>query len=212
MRKGGDILLNEKEEVFVSEYLKSRNILQSYMRAFGVDKDTARKESRKFFRQKHIQDSIFEYKAQLEGDYNIDVKEYIEFLLKGAFADVGDYVKFGQEEVPQYNSDGTVMIDLDSGEPITRKVNRVYLANSGDVDTSLITDISNGKDGVKIKLVDKMMCWNRLQEFFGWADDNNIKENLNTQILKALAGRVADNWNSDEDVYEELHEALGKEN
>ena len=130
--------------------------------------------------------------------------------MRGAFADIGDYLTFDVEEVPEYNPDGTVKVDLDTGRPITHKVNRIRLGDSKKLDTSLITSISNGRDGVKLQLVDKLQCWEKLQKFFGWADDSNIKENLNTQILKAIAGKIDENWDST-DEYADLHEALNKD-
>ena len=204
-------MVTEQETRFVFEYLKLRNISQAYMKAFGCDKDTARKEGRKLYKRKDIQEKIVSERTQLAVNYDVDVKDYVEFLVNGAFADIGNYVRFGQEEIPEYQPDGTLLVNPDTGEPITRKVNRVYLEHSDKVDTSLITDISNGKDGVKLKLVDKMQCWNKLQEFFGWTDESNVKETLNNQILLAIAGKINDNWNKDEDVYDELHEALRKD-
>lgn len=40
--------------------------------------------------------------------------------------------------------------------PLTKTVNVVRFHRSGDVDGSLITEVSQGKDGAKIKLADKM--------------------------------------------------------
>ena len=77
-----------------------------------------------------------------------------------AFADIGDYLKFGQEEqkVWSMNEDGSFkpVIDPETGEQKIRKYNFVNLHESEEVDTTIISEVSEGKDGVKIKLQDKM--------------------------------------------------------
>ena len=58
--------------------------------------------------------------------------------------------------MPALHPDTRQQLKDENGEPITYKSNYVYFKNSGEVDGSLITEVSQGKDGVKVKLADKM--------------------------------------------------------
>lgn len=59
-----------------------------------------------------------------------------------AFADMNDFMSFGQEE-----------IETDYGP---RMVNSVRLKESDQVDGTLITEVKQGRDGVSVKLADRM--------------------------------------------------------
>lgn len=203
--------MTDQEKKFVEEYVRTRNVVQAYMNAYKKRREEFKLEPMQIFTKPEVQKEIEKELYKKEAKPFVSDKDYINFLVRGAFADIGDYMTFKVEEVPDYNTDGTVKIDIDTGEPITRKVNKVYVNNSDTLDTSLITSITNGKDGVKITLVDKMQCWNKLQEHFGWVCDENVKENLSQEILKAIAGQIADNWNGDEDEYAELRATLKKD-
>ena len=88
-----------------------------------------------------------------------------------AFADIGDYLKFGQEEqkVWSMNEDGSFkpVIDPETGEQKIRKYNFVNLNESEEVDTTIISEVLEGKDGVKIKLHDKMKALEWLDKHYG---------------------------------------------
>ena len=202
--------MTDQEQKFVEEYVRTRNVVQAYMKAFNKRREEFKLEPMQVFNKPEVQKEIENELYKKESKPFVSDKDYINFLVRGAFADIGDYMTFKVEEVPDYNTDGTIKIDIDTGEPITRKVNKVYVNNSDTLDTSLITSITNGKDGIKIALVDKMQCWNKLQEHFGWRSDENVRENLSQEILKAIAGQIVDNWDG-EDEYSELRIALKKD-
>ena len=46
--------------------------------------------------------------------------------------------------------------DRDTGERKTITVSYVNIKNDADVDGTIISEVSNGKDGVKVKLADRM--------------------------------------------------------
>jgi hypothetical protein len=205
-------LLTERENKFVIEYLKCRNPEQAYMRAFEVPRDEVKNEAKKLIKKAEIQKEIKNLiEEHVPDEINVIAKDYVNFLVKGAFADIGDYVEFKTVEEPKYNPDGSIMVDIDTGEPVYTKRNKVVVKNSDYLDTSIVKNISNGKDGVKIELYDKITCWAKLQEYFNWVSEANVENNLNMQILEALKGSIESNWEDKDDEYKELHEALKKD-
>lgn len=199
--------LSEKEKRFVLYYLESYNATQSYLKAFGGKKAHATFLAFQLLHKKDIKSQIKKLKKILQIGYDIDPSRYIEFLLKSANADIGDYIKFSEEEVMQYDKDGEVLIDIDTGKPLTKKVNKMHLVNSDEIDTSVITSIKQGRDGISIQLVDKLKCWEKIKEFFEWKMNQEEKSIAETNIIEALKGSTDKTW-GDEGVYDDLEETL----
>lgn len=65
-----------------------------------------------------------------------------------AFADISDYVTFGRKEIE-------VDKDEDNNHVII-EVNYVDFKESSEVDGTIISEVSQGKNGVSVKLQDKM--------------------------------------------------------
>ena len=73
--------------------------------------------------------------------------------MKIAFSDINDYLEYGNEEV--------------EGEFGPYIKNYVNIKQSFEVDGTLISEISQGKDGIKIKLQDKMKALEWLDKHYG---------------------------------------------
>ncbi len=74
-----------------------------------------------------------------------------------AFSDMTDYVTFGVKEVTFSN---------DEGMEATTEMSYVNVNESWMVDGSLITEISQGKQGVKLKLADRMKALEWMSKYF----------------------------------------------
>ena len=74
---------------------------------------------------------------------------------KQAFADITDFVEFGQEEYITQDSEGNPVIKIGS---------YVRLKNDVEVDGTLIQEVRQGRDGVTLKLHDKQKALEKLQE------------------------------------------------
>lgn len=115
-----------------------------------------------------------------------------------AFADMNDYISFGQEE-----------IDTDYGP---KKVNSVRLKESKDIDGTLITEVKQGRDGVSVKLADRMKAIDWLADHMDIAtaeqkakieqiraktaimSGTSEEETEDDGFIEALKGEVADVW------------------
>ena len=73
---------------------------------------------------------------------DIEREDLIQYCLKVVGADIGDYVSF--------------------------KGSKVTLTDSTMVDTSIISEVKQGKVGVSIRLADKKWAWDKLEKYLGW--------------------------------------------
>jgi len=199
--------LTSKEADFVLRYLQTYNATQAAMQVYKYDKYKAAVMGNRLLHRPHVQSAIKKMKKIQRKIFDIDPNEYLEFLLKSARADISDYLKFSEEEVPVLDKDGSIMRDPDTGEPITKLVNKMHLVNSEEVDASLIVSVKQGRDGISINLPDKMQAWEKLRQYFGWGEKQNENVDNSDSIIKAIQGKTEEVWD-DEDEYEELDKAL----
>lgn len=202
--------LKPKQQDFVLYYLESTNATQAYLKSFGGDKKFASLYGYLLLKKPKVQNAIRKLKKILTIGYDIDPSKYIETQLKIANADIGDYIKFSEEEIPLYNEDGTIMFDPDTGEQKFKKVNRMHLVDSDTVDCSIIQSIKQGRDGISIQLMDKMKAWENIKNFFEWKAQKQIEENIDSNILSALGNSAKNSW-EDDNIEADLNETLKEE-
>ena len=92
-------------------------------------------------------------------------EDVVELQMRIAFADIGNYLSFGREDVQIMGPFGPIK-DPETKEYITKEVNAIRLADSGNVDTQIIQEVKQGKDGVSIKLADKQKAFDWLTKYF----------------------------------------------
>jgi phage terminase small subunit len=98
-----------------------------------------------------------------------------------AFSDITDYIDFGTKEVPAISKDGKVSV---------MDVTYSNIKNSDEIDGTLITEISNAKGEVKIKLQDQMKALQWLSEHMDLATEEQritikkLNEEINMLKLK----------------------------
>lgn len=200
--------MTENEKTFLLLYLESYNGAQSYRKAYNMDNIiTSRVKACELLQRPHIRAAIKRARKIMSVGFDIDPTQYIEFLLKAANANIGDYVRVEEEEKPVLDKEGNPVLNMDTGEPITNKRSRVFLNNSKDLDMSLVSSIKQGKDGVTIQLVDKLSCWDKIKDFMEWQSEKDNKAKEDSKILDAITGRIDDTWTGD-NVYSDLDEAL----
>lgn len=200
--------LTKKQKKFVLYYLSSYNVTQSYMRAYDCkNKSNAYVNGAQLLRSSPIQSALKRAKKIMQTTYNIDPMQYLEFLLKAAYADIGDYISFSEEEVPVMDKEGNIIYDETTGESMKKKVNRMHLVNSDEVDTSIVTSIKQGRDGITINLVDKMKAWEKIKDFFEWQTKKEEKNKMDNNIIEAINNSAKSAWAEGEEN-NDLEEAL----
>lgn len=222
--------LTEKQRLFCIYYIEDFNATKAYKKAYGCSYYTAKAHAYKLLQNVAVKKEINRLTDESLNEQEISSKllnkRLFEMYMKIAFADIGDYLKFGQEEqkVWSMNEDGSFkpVIDPETGEQRIRRYNVVNLNESIEVDTTIISEVSEGKDGVKIKLHDKMKALEWLDKHYGQLDKLTSekleieKQKLELAKIKsgayeeeeeveddgfiaALGSKVAEVWANEED-------------
>lgn len=205
--------VTEKEKDFILYYLDSYNATQAYLNAYGKEKNkkSASAKAVALLKKPAVKAIIKKLRKAMMQDYELHPSQYLEYLIKVAHADIGDFIKFSNVEEPVYGNDGLQMIDQDTGMPMTRKLNKIYLVDSETVDTSTIVSIKQSRDGVSIQMADKSKAWDKLAEYFGWLDKKTETAVDDSGLLEAIQGKVEVTWENGQTIYGDLEKTLEKD-
>lgn len=161
--------LTPEQRLFCIYYNRSFNATQSYLKAYKVDYETANANGPRLLVNARVRkelDRLHEIKRQ---QIVASESDLVEMHMRIAFADIGDYLSFGQEAVPVMAMYGPVKVkDEETGEQktLTKDINVVKLKESSNVDTQIIQEVKEGRDGVSIKLADKQKSLDWLDRHF----------------------------------------------
>ena len=182
----GNDELTEKQKLFCIYYSKCFNATKAYLKAYTCTYETAKVEGCRLLTKPNVKaqiDALTEItfnKAALEKGV---LQKYIDI----AFSDLGDYMKFGKKEHPVWerkeNGEYVPVIDPNTGEQKISEYSYVELKESTSVDTSLLSEVSEGKDGIKIKLIDKMKALDFLKNHLNLLSDSE-KEKLDLECKR----------------------------
>lgn len=170
--------LSEQEKVFCLEYLKSYNVKNAAVKA-GYSPT----EGVILIRKPKVSKALKAYQDKRETDLYVDGLEVIKMYIGIAFADITDYVDFGTEEIPLLDGYGKPVID-DNGNVTLYTRNYIRLKDSTKVDGRLIQEVTQGKNGVSLKLFDKTAALDKIAKIFDIYNDNDLKA-LQIEINKA---------------------------
>lgn len=155
--------LTEKQKRFVVEYLVDLNATKAAERA-GYSEKTAESQGCRMLKNVKVQAELQKAMQKREHRTEVSADMIVRQLLKIASADIKDFLSFGQKEIPTGDYDG-------EGNPIYRIINYVDFKNSDDVDGTLIQEVKQGRDGVSIKLMDRMKALELLGRHLGMFTD-----------------------------------------
>ena len=168
-----DISMTEKQSLFCIYYVKSFNATQAAIKA-GYAKDSAHAEGSRLLRNVKVAEEIRRIKGEMRQGIFIDAMDVLDKYIKIAFADITDYTTFGKKEVPVIGMMGPVLDE--EGNQLMKEINYVDLNESSMVDGSIITEVKQGKDGVSIKIADKMKALDKLSLYFDLFPDKFQRE------------------------------------
>lgn len=166
--------LSERQVVFCLHFLKSRNATMAALKA-GYAKSSAHVAGCRLLKNDKVREYLNQLRQDMRVELFLEAADVIQEYLKIAFADMSDYVEFGQKEI--------LVGVTKQGEPITRTVNRVDFKDHTEVDGTLIKEVKNGKDGVSIKLHDKMKALEKLEKYLDLLPDHH-KRRVEEERLK----------------------------
>jgi phage terminase small subunit len=163
--------LTDKEQLFCYYYVRCWNATQASLKSgYTANKSSATVQGSRLLRTERVEKEVARLKSLLIQEIHISALDVLQQYINIAFADIGDYVTFGQKEVPIIGMFGPVT-DPETGEEMTRMINYVDLNEHSLVDTSVIAEVKQGRDGVSIKLADKMKALEKLEIYFDLLPD-----------------------------------------
>ncbi len=187
--------LTDKQKLFCLYYIRCFNATKAYQKAYGCSYETAMVSGSKLLRNAKVQKEILNLKQNRLNREILDESDVFQWYLDIARADIRDFVEFGNEKIH---------IKDDQGKEKIVKISNVNIKNDTEVDGILISEISKGKDGVKVKLPDKLKAMEWIADHMDLATE---KQRAEIGVLKA---RVKENGQvSAEDKVRKLFEAIG---
>jgi|GEM_PF-1095217 Phage terminase, small subunit len=196
--------LTPKQRIFVMEYLRDFNATRAAI-ATGYSKKTAYSIGWELLRKPEIKSAIQRYSEMFTAGLGLNIQRVIAEYMKIAFADMNDFTSFGKEDMPLFNKKGNPILKED-GSQMTQAVSYVDLKNDSEVDGTVISEVKQGKDGVSVKLYDKMRALKELEKYLGFmSESDKLKvEKLRLEVDKLKNG----DGDSDDDLIEDWVEAV----
>jgi phage terminase small subunit len=185
--------LNDRQLLFCMYYVKYWNATKAYQKAYQCDYITANRNAHRMMVNEGIRSEIMRLKNQLADSVMLDGRQVLQKYIDIAFADITDFVDFGTKT---YTTKEHVGEDSE-GKPIYDEQMHVYsfvdLKEAEQVDGSIITEVRKSKDGVSVKLADKMAALAILSKCTNLLNDDQLKrlreEKLKVEI-KAIEAKV----------------------
>lgn len=221
--------LTARQKDFCLYYNRIKNAIQAYLKAYGCSYRTAHVESSGLLAKPSIKAELARLReitiASLDELCGEDI---VAMHMKIAFADITDYVEFRGKSAPiLHKGEPVTMKHPKTGEvmPVMKIVNTVKLKDSANVDGQIIAEVSEGREGAKIKLADRQKSLDFLARYFELNpmdrhrkeyDNNRIELELlrlesaqqmqpddeqgsSSNFMEALTNAVDDVWGEDAD-------------
>lgn len=197
--------LTDKQQLFCVYYIRCFNATKAYQKAYGCGYTTAVTNGPALLGNTRIKEEILRLKQERLNREFLSESDIFQKYMDIAFADVTDFMEFGNEDVD---------VILDTGERKTITVSHVNIKNDADVDGTIISEVSKGKDGIKVKLADRMKALQWLSDHMDLATEKQkaeivlLKAKVQTDdgdevtddgFLNALNGTAAEDWGNEED-------------
>ena len=167
--------LTDKQRLFCIYYIKRFNATKAYQKAYGCSYETALVAGPRLLGNVRIQEEIQNLKEGKLNRIMLSEEDIFQKYMDIAFSDIGDYLSFKKVRKNKWtkNEQGEYIqvINPDTGQQDYFEYNVVELNNSKELDTSILQEVSEGKDGVKIKLQDKMKALQWLSDHMGIATE-----------------------------------------
>ena len=180
--------LTDKQELFCLLFSRSFNATKSYQEAFGCSYNTAMVNSCKLLKKAHIKKEVARLKEERYTIAFLSADDIFQKYMDIAFSDLGDYLEV--------------------------KNGILKIKDSTEVDTSVLQEVKEGREGVSVKLQDKMKAleWLAAHMDMGTAEQRAKVEKIKTETekikleisnLKGLDIEIEDMSDIEEEIYGE---------
>lgn len=172
--------LTEKQRLFCLYFVKYRNKVKAYQKAYECSYNNACGHASELWKNVKVQKEINRLMEEFRSDIAVDIKDLFQWYLDIARADINDFAKI---------SDGTVQV---------RK----------GIDGTLVSEISETANGIKIKLNDRMKALDWLDAHIGLADE---KQRAEIALMRKKADIDDGDDTADDGFVNALSENIGED-
>lgn len=172
--------LTDKQKLFCIYYIKYFNATKAYQKAYECAYTTAMVEGHRHLRNPKISREIDRMRNETLNEKRLRADDILQKYIDIAFADITDFMEFGRKEVEMVDEFGDIHM---------REVNYLDFKDSSEVDGTIVTEVRQGKDGVSVKLADKMKAMDMLAKYTDLLSDNDRKR-LQEEKLKAEKAKL----------------------
>ena len=148
--------LTDKQQLFCIYYIRCFNATKAYQKAYGCDYATALVNGSRMLRNARIKDEILRLKQDRLNREFLSESDIFQKYMDIAFADINDFV------------------EIHAGFALVRD----------EVDGTIISEVSNTTNGIKIKLADRMKALQWIAEHMDLATE---KQKAEIALLKSRA-------------------------
>ena len=198
--------LTDKQQLFCIFYIRCFNATKAYQKAYGCDYTTAVVNGPRLLGNARVKEEILQLKQERLNREFLSEEDIFQKYMDIAFADITDFTEFGNKDIEVLNES--------TGEREKIKISYVNVKDSNNVDGTLISEISKGKDGVKVKLADRMKALQWLTDHMDLAtaeqrakiavlaakvETDDGTEEVDDGFIDALNGSAREDWLNEEE-------------
>lgn len=159
-------LLTDKQRLFCLYYIRCFNATKAYQKAYGVSYDTAASCSYRMMDNVGVREEIARLKQEKMNQTFLEPSDIFQKYMDIAFADMNDY----------FDVKGT------------------FLSVKGEIDGTILSEMSETPNGIKIKLADRMKALEWL------ADHMNIATDRQKAELALINKKIEDEGGANSDI------------
>lgn len=186
--------LTDKQQLFCIYYIRCFNATKAYQKAYGCGYSTALVAGPRLLGNVRVKEEILRLKQERLNREFLSEEDIFQKYMDIAFADMTDFTEFGNRDVE--------VINESTGEKEKLTISYVNVKDSDNVDGTLISEVSKGKEGIKVKLADRMKALQWLTDHMDMATE---KQRAEIALLKAKADAGK---NDKEDKLDKLFEQI----
>lgn len=190
--------LTDKQRLFCLYYIRCFNATKAYQKAYACDYVTAMVNGSCLLRNTKVKEEILRLKQNRLNREFFSEEDLFQKYMDIAFADITDFTEFGRKNIKVSNPN--------TGEDEEIAVSYVNIKSSNEVDGTLVSEVSKGKDGIKVKLADRMKAMQWLSDHMDLATE---EQKARIAALKAKAETGEETGNADDGFIDALNASAG---
>jgi len=204
--------LTDEQRLFCVYYIRCFNATKAYQKAYKCSYETAMAAGSRLLRNVKVHEEINQLKKERLNREFLSEEDIFQKYMDIAFSDITDYLEFGTREEQALGQFGPIEVknpETGEKEPLMQTVNFIHLKKSDEVDGGIVSEISSGRNGVIVKLADRMKALQWLTDHMDMATEeqkariavlraksqiNEEEEVADDGFIEALKGTAVEDW------------------